>query len=59
MPLLLVGDKKAGVLELVFAQLAIVAPQVFCVPGSRVIVQNVLRHKTFRAYVTFELAFKG
>ena len=59
MPLLFVRDQEASVLELVSAELAKVASQVFCVLSSRVVVQDVLREETFRADITIEFAFKA
>ena len=58
MPLLFVRNEQTSVLELVSAELAKVAPQVFRVLCSCVIVQDVLREETFRANVAIEFAFK-
>ena len=59
MPLLLVRNQKTRVLELVSAKLAEVAPEVFCVLCSCVVVQDVLREETFRANIAIEFAFKA
>ena len=59
MPLLLVRNKQTSVLELVPTQLAEVAPQVFCVLCSCVVVQDILREETFRANVAIEFAFQA
>ena len=59
MPLLFVRNQQTSVLELVSAELAKVAPQVFRVLCSCVIVQDVLREETFRANIAIEFAFKA
>ena len=59
MPLFFVRNQEAGVLELVPAQLAEVAPQVFRVFCSRVVVQDVLCGEAFSANVAIKFAFKA